>query len=157
MKTIAILATTAALASTSVNAGTNKTLAPTPGIDRPNAPPPITPFPTEPNVVRNCCCCLLCWLFIAVGCCVVWCCVEESGVARVGVVRGWRGMGVAIMVHHKNKGEPSSILNYYIHTHHSLDHPCQPLCPVVSTTTGGAIGGWQKMVHQTFIAIIFKY
>ena len=48
MKTIAILASAAAL----VNAGTNKTLAPTPGIVRPNAPPPITPFPTEPNVVR---------------------------------------------------------------------------------------------------------
>ena len=50
MKTIAILATAAL-----VNAGTNKTLAPTPGIVRPNAPPvppPITPFPTEPNVVR---------------------------------------------------------------------------------------------------------
>ena len=34
--------------------GTNKTLAPTPGVIRPNAPPvppPITPFPTEPNVV----------------------------------------------------------------------------------------------------------
>ena len=34
--------------------GTNKTLAPTPGVIRPNAPPvppPITPFPTEPIVV----------------------------------------------------------------------------------------------------------
>ena len=33
--------------------GTNNTLAPTPGVVRPNsnAPPPITPFPTEPNVV----------------------------------------------------------------------------------------------------------
>ena len=47
MKTIAILAT-----ATIVTAGTNKTLAPTPGVVRPNAPPPITPFPTEPNVVR---------------------------------------------------------------------------------------------------------
>ena len=62
MKTIAILATTAALASTSVNAGTNKTLAPTPGIDRPNAPPPITPFPTEPNVVRIIICCYICYV-----------------------------------------------------------------------------------------------
>ena len=51
MKTIAILAIAAL-----VNAGTNETLAPTPGIVRPNAPlptyPPITPFPTEPDVVR---------------------------------------------------------------------------------------------------------
>ena len=31
--------------------GTNKTLAPTPGVSRPPRPPPITPFPTEPNVV----------------------------------------------------------------------------------------------------------
>ena len=44
--TIVAAATSAALVS-----GTNKTLAPTPGVDRPNAPPPITPFPTEPNVV----------------------------------------------------------------------------------------------------------
>ena len=50
MKSLTIIA----MAAASVNAGTNKTLAPTPGVDRPNAqpvPPPITPFPTEPNVV----------------------------------------------------------------------------------------------------------
>jgi len=35
-----------------VSAGTNKTLAPTPGIVRPTTPAPITPFPTElPPVV----------------------------------------------------------------------------------------------------------
>ena len=52
MKSLTIIA---AMAAASVNAGTNKTLAPTPGVDRPNAPPPITPFPTEPNVVSISC------------------------------------------------------------------------------------------------------
>ena len=83
--TIAILATAAL-----VNAGTNKTLAPTPGIVRPNAPPippPITPFPTEPNVVRIVLCGCCCYVVLQLG----WmmaaaCCVEESGVARLA---GW--------------------------------------------------------------------
>lgn len=89
MKTIAILAT-AALASTSVNAGTNKTLAPTPGIDRPNAPPPITPFPTEPNVVRIIICVVvlvvvLVWWTMAAACC-LW----RRYAARSAWVRGRR-------------------------------------------------------------------
>ncbi len=47
--------------------GTNKTLAPTPGVIRPNAPPvppPITPFPTEPNVVS-----IYFNFMICIGCC----------------------------------------------------------------------------------------
>lgn len=46
-----ILISSASIAIVSAQ-GTNKTLAPTPGIvTRPPVPPPITPFPTEPNVV----------------------------------------------------------------------------------------------------------
>ena len=49
MKLLSIALATAAI---TVDAGTNKTLAPTPGIIRPtpSTNPPITPFPTEPNV-----------------------------------------------------------------------------------------------------------
>jgi len=47
MKLITIVASAAL-----VSAGTNKTLAPTPGVDRPTSPAPITPFPTEPPQVR---------------------------------------------------------------------------------------------------------
>ena len=47
MKLITIVASAAL-----VSAGTNKTLAPTPGISRPGTPAPITPFPTEPPQVR---------------------------------------------------------------------------------------------------------
>ena len=51
MKLLSIALATAAI---TVDAGTNKTLAPTPGISRPtpggSTNPPITPFPTEPNV-----------------------------------------------------------------------------------------------------------
>ena len=45
MKLITIVASAAL-----VSAGTNKTLAPTPSVDR-GTPAPITPFPTEPPQV----------------------------------------------------------------------------------------------------------
>ena len=50
MKLITIVASAAL-----VSAGTNKTLAPTPGAVRPTSPAPITPFPTEPPQVRYIC------------------------------------------------------------------------------------------------------
>ena len=49
MKLITIVA--AATSAVLVSAGTNKTLAPTPGAIRPGTPAPITPFPTEPPQV----------------------------------------------------------------------------------------------------------
>ena len=49
MKLITIVA--AATSAALVSAGTNKTLAPTPGAIRPGTPAPITPFPTEPPQV----------------------------------------------------------------------------------------------------------
>ena len=87
MKTIAILASSALL----VNAGTNKTLAPTPGVIRPNAPPPITPFPTEPNVVRLLYIVVLCCgtLFVAVRCSVAWfivVVVQRDGSCKIRMV-----------------------------------------------------------------------
>ena len=56
MKLITIVASAAL-----VSAGTNKTLAPTPGISRPGTPAPITPFPTEPPQV-----CLILLLLLCV-------------------------------------------------------------------------------------------
>lgn len=54
MKTFTSFTTAAAIVATSINigvvhAGTDKTLAPTPGVTRPGQPP-ITPFPTEGGV-----------------------------------------------------------------------------------------------------------
>ena len=46
-----ILISSASIAIVSAQSGTNKTLAPTPGIFRPTTPSPITPFPTEPPQV----------------------------------------------------------------------------------------------------------
>ena len=80
MKSLTIIA---AMAAASVNAGTNKTLAPTPGVDRPNAPPPITPFPTEPNVVSISCLLFYCLLQLVCGAGVWWCC-------NGGVVCWWQ-------------------------------------------------------------------
>ena len=53
MNTIAIIAAILAVATTNVDAGTDKTNAPTPLVTRPppegpDTPSPITPFPTEP-------------------------------------------------------------------------------------------------------------
>eukprot|EP00578_Thalassiosira_sp_NH16_P015045 CAMPEP_0181110840 /NCGR_PEP_ID=MMETSP1071-20121207/18939_1 /TAXON_ID=35127 /ORGANISM="Thalassiosira sp., Strain NH16" /LENGTH=146 /DNA_ID=CAMNT_0023194659 /DNA_START=138 /DNA_END=574 /DNA_ORIENTATION=+ len=50
MKVSQLIATATLLVAASVDAGTNKTLAPTPGVMRPGTPPPITPFPTEADI-----------------------------------------------------------------------------------------------------------